>query len=218
MKRNTEIRTFSGITIDPLRATPDQIKLEDIAHALSMVCRYGGHCPKFFSVAEHSLIVSWLAGLYSPELSVAGLLHDAEEAYLLDMPSPIKWQFKSYVKAGDRLRRTIFEKFGVDYSTYKEVKRFDEDAYLLEREHLWKGRKTMLPEEAELVWSENAKELGLGKETEVRIPEWLRGKDSSLVGEGGNTLRVRDSIPDVRPENSQRDVSEVWIKGDSSGA
>ena len=94
------IRTFSGTRFWPLAPKAEDVKLEDIAHALSLVCRWTGHTYGFYSVAEHSLRVSMeaermiLARGASFELAwdvaLWGLLHDATEAYICDLAGPLK--------------------------------------------------------------------------------------------------------------------------------
>ena len=86
------IRLRSGQYIDLLAPEVEAIYLEDIAHALSQICRFGGHTATFYSVAEHSLLVASLLWRQfgDPELAAVGLLHDATEAYLGDMVRPLK--------------------------------------------------------------------------------------------------------------------------------
>lgn len=95
------MQTATGRKFWPLDPRPDDVHLEDIARALSNVCRFGGHCRTFYSVAEHSVRVSnraeWHArDIHGPEdvrnVSIAGLLHDASEAYIGDMVRPLKRQ------------------------------------------------------------------------------------------------------------------------------
>lgn len=86
----------------PLALTPDQVHLEDIAHALALKCRWTGHTREFYSVAQHSVHV---AELLPPHLQMAGLLHDAAEAYLPDVASPIKGRFAVLVPFGPILER-----------------------------------------------------------------------------------------------------------------
>src|SRR5258706_13895138 len=81
------IETYSGKQFHILDPQLDEIELYDIAHALSMQCRYTGHCESFYSVAEHCVIVSMLV---PKEMAIAGLFHDASEAYLTDEVSPVK--------------------------------------------------------------------------------------------------------------------------------
>lgn len=84
---NDWIQTYTGRKFYPLNPSADDISILDIAHALSMKCRYNGHCERFYSVAEHSFHVSHQV---PQEHAMWGLLHDAAEAYLPDVPRPIK--------------------------------------------------------------------------------------------------------------------------------
>ena len=109
------ICTAGGRAIDPLNPDPRAIDLGDIAHALSFVPRFGGHSRVFYSVAQHSVLVRDLVSERCSEDRVlaAALLHDAAEAYLLDMPSPIKRHLPDYTAAEKSLQRIIETKFGV---------------------------------------------------------------------------------------------------------
>lgn len=86
------IRTVKGNPFNLLRPEPHMVDLEEIAHALSMQCRYNGHVPSFYSVAEHSVRVSVVLedDGHSADVQMAGLLHDAAEAYCGDMVRPMK--------------------------------------------------------------------------------------------------------------------------------
>jgi len=81
------IQTYTGKKFWAFDAAIADICIEDIAHALAMRCRFGCHCKEFYSVAQHSVIVSHHL---PPELKLWGLLHDATEAYLPDVPRPQK--------------------------------------------------------------------------------------------------------------------------------
>lgn len=83
------LQTYTGKRIFPLDPDPEQIDIRDIAHALANQCRFAGHTKRFYSVAEHSYHVSFMLGTV-PALALWGLLHDASEAYLVDLPSPLK--------------------------------------------------------------------------------------------------------------------------------
>ena len=84
------ITTYRGKQFHYLKPAEGEIDIRDIAHALSLKCRFAGHCKVFYSVAEHSIRV---ADALPPELRLGGLLHDATEAYMPDIPRPIKESF-----------------------------------------------------------------------------------------------------------------------------
>jgi len=108
------IETFTGRLINPLDPDPDDIFIEDIAHSLSLQCRFNGHCANFYSVAEHSVHAAKLAEILFPEkpkIAYFALLHDASEAYLCDIPRPIKSSFTHYLEWEKALSDIIFRKF-----------------------------------------------------------------------------------------------------------
>ena len=117
------IRTFTGIYMNVFNPTPGMICIEDIAHALSNQCRFGGHLPSFYSVAQHSICCSRYV---NEEQKLAALLHDASEAYLLDIPRPIKNHLRDYKQIEDKLMKLISEKFGFDYPLHNDIKLADE--------------------------------------------------------------------------------------------
>lgn len=123
------IRTVTGKYVNVFDPDPDTICIEDIAHSLSHQCRFGGHLPVFYSVAEHSLACCALA---KTEHKLEALLHDASEAYLLDIPKPIKNRLPDYKTIEDNLMRVIAEKFGFPYPLSSYVK--DVDKFALESE------------------------------------------------------------------------------------
>jgi uncharacterized protein len=122
-KRNGAwIQTFTGIQFWPMDARSDDIDIKDIAHSLSMLCRFNGHCKRFYSVAEHSIHVSRVV---APEHAVWGLLHDAAEAYLSDIPKPLKRELTKFNKLEDRLLKVIAKRFGLMTDIPSEVKQAD---------------------------------------------------------------------------------------------
>jgi len=85
------IQTFSGRKVDPCHLRPSDVCIEDIAHSLSLQCRFGGHVREFYSVAQHSVYV---ATSVPSDLVLAGLLHDAAEAYISDIVTPVKRELR----------------------------------------------------------------------------------------------------------------------------
>lgn len=105
-------RTYTGRCVHPLAPHPDEIAIEDIARSLSQQCRFLGHTDSFYSVAQHSVLVSELV---PREFALWGLLHDASEAYLCDLPAPIKREpeMEVYRIAENRLTAAVALKFGM---------------------------------------------------------------------------------------------------------
>ena len=109
-QKQYEVETFSGVFVNTQSPDPATIVIEDIAHALAQTCRYGGHCARFYSVAEHSVLVSRrLEELgHSKGTCLAGLHHDDAEAYLGDIPRPMKPLLgDSYTELTDRMDEAI---------------------------------------------------------------------------------------------------------------
>lgn len=125
----------SGQRFWALDPDPEAVKLEDIAHALSNQCRFGGHVSEFYSVAQHCCLVSRLIDGSSFD-KLRGLLHDATEAYLVDLPRPIKLELPRYSAAEDELMKAIEIAFGIQGIVNEAVKRADVMALWLEAVHL----------------------------------------------------------------------------------
>jgi hypothetical protein len=112
------LQTVSGRWVNPFDPDPEQFDSGDIARALANQCRFGGHCRVFYSVAQHSVIVSHLVeerGGDSDE-AFAALMHDATEAYLGDMPHPLKHRSPlgaAFKQAEDHLERALRDRFGI---------------------------------------------------------------------------------------------------------
>jgi uncharacterized protein len=104
------ILTHSGLTFNLLEPDPDLIEIEDIAHALSHICRFTGHTRVFYSVAEHSVRASQCV---PPEFAMEALLHDAAEAYIGDVSSPLKAQLHEYRNIEFKLEQAIRQRFGL---------------------------------------------------------------------------------------------------------
>lgn len=140
------IRTYTGLYMNVFEPTLEMICIEDIAHALSHIPRFGGHTKKFYSVAEHCLLL-WQNA--NSGLKLQALMHDASEAYLLDIPSPIKKQLKGYKEMEDRLMNLIAEKYGFEYPLSEHVKQLDKEALRFEWDNaVLKTHESLSPQEA----------------------------------------------------------------------
>lgn len=113
-----KIITYSKHYINPLNPDKDSIIIEDIAHALSCICRANGHMPIFYSVAQHSVCCcrEAMARGFSKKLCLALLMHDASESYLSDIVRPVKHSLTSYLDIEKNLQDIIYEKFVGDIS------------------------------------------------------------------------------------------------------
>jgi 5'-deoxynucleotidase YfbR-like HD superfamily hydrolase len=112
------LQTFSGVQFFPLSPRVEDIRIEDIAHALSNQCRFSGHVKQFYSVAEHSVRIARVLRNQGckNEVVLWGLLHDASEAYLVDLPRPLKRTRElgdAYQKIEQNLMKAVCQRFGL---------------------------------------------------------------------------------------------------------
>jgi hypothetical protein len=112
------MQTFTGRAFWPLDPQVDEIDPVDIAHALALLCRYGGHVSRFYSVAEHCVLMSHAV---APENALWALLHDATEAYMGDMIRPLKRVMPAYARAEAALMASICDRFGLIRARPDEV-------------------------------------------------------------------------------------------------
>lgn len=127
------MQTASGRQYWPLDPRAEEVTLFDIAHALSMQCRYGGHCSHFYSVAEHSVLVSRMV---PREHALTALLHDATEAYCADVPRPLKRHLSNYAEIEALNWRAIAEAFMLDEEMHPSIKDADNAILANERDAL----------------------------------------------------------------------------------
>lgn len=131
--RGPYFRTISGIEFYPFDPRPEEITIEDIAHSLAMQCRFGGHVVRHYSIAEHSLRGSYYCR--TPELALRFLMHDATEAYCVDLPRPLKRKGLFgylYRRIEKRIERAICERFALEGLSEPIIKLID--ARMLETE------------------------------------------------------------------------------------
>ena len=115
------IQTYSGRRFNPTNPNPEGIVIQDIAHSLSMQCRFSGHSKKFYSVGQHSVLVSHIC---NQEDALWGLMHDASEAYLVDIPRPLKrsGKFEAYRDMENVMMKAICKRFGLPEKEPPSVK------------------------------------------------------------------------------------------------
>ena len=107
------VQLHSGRKFVLLDPQPENITIKDLAHSLSHLCRFNGHIREFYSVGQHSILVSQAV---EPRFALAGLLHDASEALITDIPKPLKRLsiFAGYRELEAKIQHMIFTKFGVE--------------------------------------------------------------------------------------------------------
>lgn len=132
------MKTYSGNLFYPDDIENSTFCIEDVAHSLSKLCRFGGHTKGFYSVAQHSVLVSHLV---PSDMAMTALLHDATEAYLVDLPRAVKYMLPDYLELEDKLMSHLAKIFSVSYPFPPEVKVADNIALATER------RDLMLPGE-----------------------------------------------------------------------
>lgn len=119
----------TGNPVWPFDLNPEDVVPEDIASSLSKLCRFNGHCRRFYSVAEHSVHVS----SYLPfELARVGLMHDATEAFCGDLIRPIKREMPAFVELEESIWRAIAARFSLPLEIPPQVKRVDRAVLLSE--------------------------------------------------------------------------------------
>lgn len=176
---NGWMTTYSGLDFDIFNPSYKLISIVDIAHALSMICRFGGHTKKFYSVAQHSVLVSYIC---PPEYALEGLLHDATETYCGDLIRPIKVMMPNYQDMETGLHKAVNRAFGLRSNKKIKaiVKMADNIALITERRDLKSNSLHVLAQDGALValkqkirpWSSGKSELEFLK----RFEELTNGK------------------------------------------
>lgn len=187
--RGDWMQTLSGKRYYPMDPRPEDIDAEDIAHALGMLCRYGGHVREFYSVAEHCVLMSYAV---PDEDALHALLHDATEAYVVDVPRPVKRYLTNYKDIENRVWGAISSRFGVSSVLPASVLAADNRILLNEKaallpdsEAVWPGFEKLKPLDISIrAWSPARARL----EYIIRLHELLDAKDErehrELGGEG----------------------------------
>jgi hypothetical protein len=138
-------QSYTGKSVYVTDPRPEEIDIIDVAHGLSMQCRFAGHIEYFYSVAEHSVRASLIVPI---EDALAALLHDASESYIVDIPRPLKKSpgFEKYHEYEERMMTVIFEKYGLKLPLPDSVKVADQVMLLTEQRDLRKpGTNLWIP-------------------------------------------------------------------------
>jgi hypothetical protein len=130
MRKGDWMQTASGRQFWPLDPQPGEVAIDDIAHALSLLCRFGGHCRRFYSVAEHSVL---LARAAEPEHKRWALMHDSPEAYVMDLIRPLKRDIPGYKEHEARVLQAISVRFNLFFGIPAAVKLLDSRILMDER-------------------------------------------------------------------------------------
>ena len=174
------MNTFSGKKFDPMHMNSEDVSLEDLAHALSLLCRGGGHLQYFYSVGQHSIncMKEARARGWSKRIQLVCLLHDASEAYIADIIRPVKVHLSEYYKIESKIMDCILEKFGLDDLSEEENSRWKQiDDEILDHElrELMIGEKdrpikplASVPDMAEQNWRDVAEQFKTLAEALIR--------------------------------------------------
>ena len=133
----TQILLRSGCYFDLAEPERSEFTIEDIAHALSNICRFTGHTVRFYSVAEHCWHCSFIV---PPEHALAALLHDAAEAFVGDVASPLKGMLPDYRQIEARVHRAVLARFGLGPDLHPSVKQADMAMLLAEQRQAMSNR------------------------------------------------------------------------------
>ncbi|MCT9096714.1 hypothetical protein [Haloarchaeobius sp. HME9146] len=184
-KRDAAISTQSGGSFRPFDPAPDQVRLADIAHGTANVCRAAGQSRFFYSVALHSVYVSQeLAAMgESPQVQLYGLLHDASEAYMADVPGPLKPHLPNYRRAEQGVQAAVWEAFDLpdpSETAWKAVKHADDR---LQRYEL----PELIPSQD---WEGERPDLGydLRRDARENVPALFTERAAALIGETAASL------------------------------
>lgn len=166
-------QTFTGLQFYPGDPRPEDVRIEDIAHALANVCRFAGHCREFYSVAQHSVLVSQIV---PEEHALRGLLHDASEAYIHDITRPMKRlpEMSFYRDLEHRTMAAIHAAFGITGDEPASIKVADNCVLMTERRDLltvqrdWSWRAEPLLMRIVALPPHKAEELFLERFVELR--------------------------------------------------
>jgi len=181
------VGTFTGQLVNLVMPARETIDIEDIAHALANLCRFGGHTQYFYSVAEHCCHAHDLCQVNGPDAALAALLHDAHEAYLGDWTRPLQCALPHRVAEELRWIRQA-----VDVAIRQA---FDSDVHWWGRNDCHEADRLLLAAEARMLMKKS-KDWKLGRGTPIALPCWEPGvaKDMFLQRFHGTQKLIRDNV------------------------
>lgn len=135
------ISLLSGAKFNYNRPEESEVTIDDLANALSNICRYAGHLPRFYSVAQHLVNTSYIV---PPEHAFTALMHDTAEAFTNDLPTPLKWALPIFKELETKIESAMAKRFGFQYPYPPEVKEADTNMLILEKIHI-KGDTSVWP-------------------------------------------------------------------------
>lgn len=130
---NSRISLISGGYFDFVDIDQSKFSIDDIANNLSKICRFTGSVKDFYSVAQHCVIVSHVV---PPEHALEGLMHDASEAFMSDLNSPLKALMKTYKTLEKKVEKEIFSRHGLTFPMHPSIKLADMSVFLAENKQL----------------------------------------------------------------------------------
>lgn len=141
------ISLLSGARFNYNRPEESDVTIEDLASALSNVCRFSGHLPRFYSVAQHLVNTSYIV---PPEYAFEGLMHDTAEAFTNDLPTPLKWALPIFKELEVKIETAMADRFGFQFPYPPSVKEADTNMLILEKLYV-KGDTSVWPNYEDIV-------------------------------------------------------------------
>lgn len=127
------IGLLSGTRFNYNRPEESNVTVEDLAGALSNICRFSGHLPQFYSVAQHLVNTSKIV---PADVAFDALMHDTAEAFTNDLPTPLKWALPIFKELEIKIESAMADKFGFQYPYPSAVKEADTIMLLLEKKYV----------------------------------------------------------------------------------
>lgn len=124
------IALLSGAQFNYNTPETSEVTIDDLASALSNICRFSGHLPRFYSVAQHLVNTSRIV---PSEFAFDALMHDTAEAFTNDLPTPLKWALPIFKELEVKIEKAMSARFGFTYPYPKEVKQADTEMLILEK-------------------------------------------------------------------------------------